>query len=289
MIKEYPHTSKYHYYGYLDLLKKIMINEDKETVDDLFDLQFSLFFNENNINEKQIKILSRLLCRESLEDLLHSTWFLRKKHCSVAMNKNDMREILALARNSKALPSDLSSQSPAYIDWGDSLSATINLNDHLRLIQAVIKPLFIWWVGNITPDIFVLYEKKKALELQINQYENIKLLEAKQPSNISLPFLSLSEIRIKLDADKARLLVIEDRLKKDIKQLITMWKTEPIFNIKISDSLSYIRNVKPQSELLVPIWDILNHIPEKPEYGEKLKEWLLKRSLCLKNDKYLWY
>lgn len=289
MIKESPYTSKYHYYDYLDLLKKIMINEDKKTVDNLFDLQFSLFFNENNINEKKIKILSRLLCRESLEDLLHSTWFLRKKHCSVEMSKDDMHEILALAQIPKTPSSDLSLESPACIDWSNSLSATINLNDHLRLIQAVIKPLFIWWIGNITPDIFALYEKKKALELQITQYENIKLLEEKQPSHINPPFLSLSEIRIKLDADKTRLLIIEDKLKKDIQQLVTIWKTEPIFNIKITNSLDYIKNINPKSELLTPIWDILNRIPNQPEYAKKLKEWLLKRSLCLKNDKFLWY
>ncbi len=32
----------------------------------------------------------------------------------------------------------------------------INIADHARLIQAIIKPIFIWWVEHITPHIFTL-------------------------------------------------------------------------------------------------------------------------------------
>lgn len=44
----------------------------------------------------------------------------------------------------------------------------------------------------------------------------------------------------------------------------------------------------PNSELIKPLWMILNSIPEYPENCQKLKDWLLERELCLKNDEFLW-
>ncbi|MER1962714.1 T3SS regulon anti-activator ExsD family protein, partial [Proteus vulgaris] len=48
------------------------------------------------------------------------------------------------------------------------------------------------------------------------------------------------------------------------------------------------KNVTPSSELIKPLWDILNSIPEHPENCQILKDWLLERELCLKNDNFLW-
>ncbi|MEQ4923313.1 T3SS regulon anti-activator ExsD domain-containing protein [Proteus hauseri] len=278
-------NNKHHYYRDLDLLKRMMVSDNKKTVDDLFNLQFSLFFNNEDINEKQIKILSRLLCREDLDSLLQSTWFLRKKHCSVAMSKKDIRDIIELARIS-SLSSDHSF--PLHINWNDDLDATVNITEHLRLIQAVIKPLFIWWVNHITPQLFSLYETKRELELQINQCNNIKLFEEKQPSNNGDSFLSLDDINIKLDADKIRLILINELLNKDIQLLLNAWKSEPIFTVEIKNTLEYIQAVSPRSEILKPLWVILRSIPEHPENCQKLKNWLLERSLCLNNDNFLW-
>ena len=281
MIKNNQH----HYYRDLDSLKKIMANNDMKTVDNLFNLQFSSFFNDEDVNEKQIKVLSRLLCREDLDSLLQSTWFLRKKHCSVEMSKNDIRDIIELARVS-SLSSDNSL--PLDIKWNDSLDATVNITERLRLIQAVIKPLFIWWVNHIAPQLFSLYEIKRDLELQINQCNNIKLFEEKQPSNNADSFLSLDDINIKLDADKVRLMLIEDLLSKELKILLDAWKIEPIFTVEIKNTREYIQAVYPHSEILKPLWNILKTIPEHHDNCQKLKDWLLERSLCLNNDNFLW-
>lgn len=278
-------NNKDHYYRDLDSLKRMMVSDNKKTVDDLFNLQFSLFFNNEDINEKQIKILSRLLCREDLDSLLQSTWFLRKKYCSVAMSKKDIRDIIELTRIS-SLSADNSF--PLHINWNDDLDATVNITEHLRLIQAVIKPLFIWWVNHITPQLFSLYETKRELESQINQCNNIKLFEKKQPSNNGDSFLSLDDINIKLDADKIRLILINELLNKDIRLLLNAWKTEPIFTVEIKNTLEYIQTVSPRSEILKPLWIILRSIPEHPENCQKLKDWLLERSLCLNNDNFLW-
>ncbi|AYY81569.1 T3SS regulon anti-activator ExsD family protein [Proteus vulgaris] len=290
VIKENTYSIQPHYYNYLALLKKIMVTNDKKTVDRLFSLQFSLHSNGKivtayDINEQQIKILSRILCRESLDSLLQSTWFLRKKYCFVAISKEEIRDIISFARSFHA------EKSPSTItptDWDKSLKATVNINEHMRLIQAVIKPLFIWWVQHITPQLFILYNTKRELELQIKQCENIKSFEEKQLSNKSDSFLSLDDINIKLDADKVRLIVINDLLQKDIQLLINHWNNEPIFNVEINNTLNYIKNVTPSSELIKPLWDILNSIPEHPENCQILKDWLLERELCLKNDNFLW-
>lgn len=264
-----------------------MINEDKKTVDDLFSLQFSLFFIENDVNEKQIKVLSRLLCRKNLDSLLQSRWFLRKKHCSVAIKKEDMHSIIQLEQPSN----DPDALSPTLLEtnWDNALSANINITEPLRLIQAVIKPLFIWWVNHITPQIFAHYETKKALELQINQCENIMLFEKKQLSNSNDPFLSLNDIKMKLETDKSKLIIINNLLEKDIQCLIKEWKNESVFNVEIKNTLAYLQEVTPNSELLKPIWEILKSIPTHPENYVQLKNWLLERSLCLKNDIFLWH
>ncbi len=130
----------------------MMADENKKTVDNLFNLQFSLLITNNDINEKQIKILSRLLCREAVDSLLQSTWFLRKKHCSVPLTKENINAVVNLADKYQSNISD--------INW-NALNAKINIADHARLIQAIIKPIFIWWVEHITPHIFTLYEIKK--------------------------------------------------------------------------------------------------------------------------------
>ncbi|MCT8231781.1 T3SS regulon anti-activator ExsD domain-containing protein [Proteus terrae] len=290
MIKENTYSTKAHYYDYLALLKKIMAPNNEETVDNLFNLQFSFHSNENivtayDVNEQQIKILSRVLCRESLDSLLQSTWFLRKKYCFVVISKEEVRDVINFAHLFHAEQSH-PTITPA--DWDKSLRATVNINEHMRLIQAVIKPLFIWWAQHITPQLFTLYETKRELELQIKQCENIKSFEEKQLSNKSVPFLSLDDINIKLNADKVRLIVINDLLQKDIQLLLDNWKNEPIFNIEINNTLDYIQKITPNSELIKPLWTILNSIPECPENCQKLKDWLLERELCLKNDEFLW-
>ncbi|WP_337154937.1 T3SS regulon anti-activator ExsD domain-containing protein [Proteus terrae] len=290
MIKENTYSTKVHYYDYLALLKKIMAPNNEETVDNLFDLQFSFHSNENivtayDVNEQQIKILSRVLCRESLDSLLQSTWFLRKKYCFVVISKEEVRDVIGFAHTFHA-EQPHSTITPA--DWDKSLRATVNINEHMRLIQAVIKPLFIWWAQHITPQLFTLYETKRELELQIKQCENIKSFEEKQLSNKSDPFLSLDDINIKLNADKVRLIVINNLLQKDIQLLLDNWKNEPIFNVEINNTLDYIQKTTPSSELIKPLWEILNSIPEHPENCQKLKNWLLERELCLKNDEFLW-
>ncbi|HEK0786687.1 TPA: T3SS regulon anti-activator ExsD domain-containing protein [Proteus mirabilis] len=290
VIKENIYSTKAHYYDYLALLKKIMAPSNEKTVDDLFNLQFSLQSNKNtvtacDINEPQIKILSRILCRESLDSLLQSTWFLRKKYCFVMISKEDIRDVISFA-HSFHVEQPHSALTPA--DWDKLLSATININEHMRLIQAVIKPLFIWWAQHITPQLFTLYDTKRELELQIKQCENIKSFEEKQLSNKSDSFLSLDDINIKLNADKVRLIVIDDLLQKDIQLLLDNWKNEPIFNVEINNTLDYIQNITPNSELIKPLWEILNSIPENPENCQKLKDWLLERELCLRNDEFLW-
>ncbi|MCM2367070.1 MULTISPECIES: T3SS regulon anti-activator ExsD domain-containing protein [Proteus] len=290
MIKENTYSTKVHYYDYLALLKKIMAPNNEETVDNLFDLQFSFHSNENivtayDVNEQQIKILSRVLCRESLDSLLQSTWFLRKKYCFVVISKEEVRDVIGFAHTFHA-EQPHSTITPA--DWDKSLRATVNINEHMRLIQAVIKPLFIWWAQHITPQLFTLYETKRELELQIKQCENIKSFEEKQLSNKSDPFLSLDDINIKLNADKVRLIVINNLLQKDIQLLLDNWKSEPIFNVEINNTLDYIQKTTPSSELIKPLWEILNSIPEHPENCQKLKNWLLERELCLKNDEFLW-
>ncbi|MFL7770787.1 T3SS regulon anti-activator ExsD domain-containing protein [Proteus terrae] len=290
MIKENTYSTKVHYYDYLTLLKKIMAPNNEETVDNLFDLQFSFHSNENivtayDVNEQQIKILSRVLCRESLDSLLQSTWFLRKKYCFVVISKEEVRDVIGFAHTFHA-EQPHSTITPA--DWDKSLRATVNINEHMRLIQAVIKPLFIWWAQHITPQLFTLYETKRELELQIKQCENIKSFEEKQLSNKSDPFLSLDDINIKLNADKVRLIVINNLLQKDIQLLLDNWKSEPIFNVEINNTLDYIQKTTPSSELIKPLWEILNSIPEHPENCQKLKNWLLERELCLKNDEFLW-
>ncbi|WP_331274196.1 T3SS regulon anti-activator ExsD domain-containing protein [Proteus terrae] len=290
MIKENTYSTKVHYYDYLALLKKIMAPNNEETVDNLFDLQFSFHSNENivtayDVNEQQIKILSRVLCRESLDSLLQSTWFLRKKYCFVVISKEEVRDVIGFAHTFHA-EQPHSTITPA--DWDKSLRATVNINEHMRLIQAVIKPLFIWWAQHITPQLFTLYETKRELELQIKQCENIKSFEEKQLSNKSDPFLSLDDINIKLNADKVRLIVINNLLQKDIQLLLDNWKSEPIFNVEINNTLDYIQKTTPSSELIKPLWEILNSIPEHPENCQKLKDWLLERELCLKNDEFLW-
>ncbi|MCT8263672.1 T3SS regulon anti-activator ExsD family protein [Proteus terrae] len=290
MIKENTYSTKAHYYDYLALLKKIMAPNNEETVDNLFNLQFSFHSNENivtayDVNEQQIKILSRVLCRESLDSLLQSTWFLRKKYCFVVISKEEVRDVINFAHSFHA-EQPHSTITPA--DWDKSLRATVNINEHMRLIQAVIKPLFIWWAQHITPQLFTLYETKRELELQIKQCENIKSFEEKQLSNKSDPFLSLDDINIKLNADKVRLIVINDLLQKDIQLLLDNWKNEPIFNVEINNTLDYIQKIMPNSELIKPLWMILNSIPEYPENCQKLKDWLLERELCLKNDEFLW-
>ncbi|WP_308340508.1 T3SS regulon anti-activator ExsD domain-containing protein [Proteus terrae] len=290
MIKENTYSTKVHYYDYLALLKKIMAPNNEETVDNLFDLQFSFHSNENivtayDVNEQQIKILSRVLCRESLDSLLQSTWFLRKKYCFVVISKEEVRDVIGFAHTFHA-EQPHSTITPA--DWDKSLRATVNINEHMRLIQAVIKPLFIWWAQHITPQLFTLYETKRELELQIKQCENIKSFEEKQLSNKSDPFLSLDDINIKLNADKVRLIVINNLLQKDIQLLLDNWKSEPIFNVEINNTLDYIQKTTPSSELIKSLWEILNSIPEHPENCQKLKNWLLERELCLKNDEFLW-
>ncbi|WP_350445566.1 T3SS regulon anti-activator ExsD domain-containing protein [Proteus terrae] len=290
MIKENTYSTKVHYYDYLALLKKIMAPNNEETVDNLFDLQFSFHSNENivtayDVNEQQIKILSRVLCRESLDSLLQSTWFLRKKYCFVVISKEEVRDVIGFAHTFHA-EQPHSTITPA--DWDKSLRATVNINEHMRLIQAVIKPLFIWWAQHITPQLFTLYETKRELELQIKQCENIKSFEEKQLSNKSDPFLSLDDINIKLNADKVRLIVINNLLQKDIQLILDNWKSEPIFNVEINNTLDYIQKTTPSSELIKPLWEILNSIPEHPENCQKLKNWLLERELCLKNDEFLW-
>lgn len=290
VIKENKHTPQAHYYDYLALLKKMMATSDKKTVDDLFDLQFSLQSNKNgdtecDVNAHQIKILSRVLCRESLDNLLQSTWFLRKKYCFVDITKEEIRDVVGFA-NSFHTQQANSTLTP--MDWDKSLRATVNINEHMRLIQAVIKPLFIWWVQHITPQLFTLYKTKRELESQIKQCENIKSFERKQLSNTSDSFLSLDDINIKLNADKVRLIVINDLLQKDIKLLLENWKNEPVFNLEINNTLDYIQGVTPHSELIKPLWNILNSIPENPENCQSLKIWLLERDLCLKNDEFLW-
>ncbi len=290
VIKENTYSTKAHYYDYLALLKKIMAPNNEETVDNLFNLQFSFHSNENivtayDVNEQQIKILSRVLCRESLDSLLQSTWFLRKKYCFVVISKKEVRDVINFAHSFHA-EQPHSTITPA--DWDKSLRATVNINEHMRLIQAVIKPLFIWWAQHITPQLFTLYETKRELELQIKQCENIKSFEEKQLSNKSDPFLSLDDINIKLNADTVRLIVINDLLQKDIQLLLDNWKNEPIFNVEINSTLDYIQKIMPNSELIKPLWMILNRIPEYPENCQKLKDWLLERELCLKNDEFLW-
>lgn len=290
VIKENIYSTKAHYYDHLTLLKKIMAPNNEKTVDDLFDLQFSFRSNESittacDVNEQQIKILSRVLCRESLDSLLQSTWFLRKKYCFVVISKEEIRDVIGFAHSFHTEQSH-STITPA--DWDKSLKATVNINEHMRLIQAVIKPLFIWWAQHITPQLFTLYDTKRELELQIKQCENIKSFEGKQLSNKSDSFLSLDDINIKLNADKVRLIVIDDLLQKDIQLLLDNWKNEPIFNVEISNTLDYIQKITPNSELIKPLWKILNSIPEHPENCQKLKDWLLERELCLKNDEFLW-
>ncbi|HDT2999292.1 TPA: T3SS regulon anti-activator ExsD family protein [Proteus mirabilis] len=280
VIKRQANTSKYQYYRYFNLLKKMMADENKKTVDNLFNLQFSSLITNNDINEKQIKILYRLLCREAVDSLLQSTWFLRKKYCSVPLTKENINAVVNLADKYQSNISD--------INW-NALNAKINISDHTRFIQAIIKPIFIWWVEHITPHIFTLYEIKKDLEYQINQCENIKLFEEKEPSNIAYSFLSLEDIKTKLEADKARIVVIDDLLKKDIKLIIESWEKEPVFNKKINNTLAYLRNTQPHSELLQPLWDILMTIPQQPENCKKLKNWLVEHSLCLINDEFMWH
>ncbi|MBG2990066.1 T3SS regulon anti-activator ExsD family protein [Proteus mirabilis] len=280
VIKRQANTSKYQYYRYFNLLKKMMADENKKTVDNLFNLQFSSLITNNDINEKQIKILYRLLCREAVDSLLQSTWFLRKKYCSVPLTKDNINAVVNLADKYQSNISD--------INW-NALNAKINISDHARFIQAIIKPIFIWWVEHITPHIFRLYEIKKDLEYQINQCENIKLFEEKEPSNIAYSFLSLEDIKTKLEADKARIVVIDDLLKKDIKLIIESWEKEPVFNKKINNTLAYLRNTQPHSELLQPLWDILMTIPQQPENCKKLKNWLVEHSLCLINDEFMWH
>ncbi|MBG6015415.1 T3SS regulon anti-activator ExsD family protein [Proteus mirabilis] len=280
VIKRQANTSKYQYYRYFNLLKKMMADENKKTVDNLFNLQFSSLITNNDINEKQIKILYRLLCREAVDSLLQSTWFLRKKYCSVPLTKENINAVVNLANKYQSNISD--------INW-NALNAKINISDHARFIQAIIKPIFIWWVEHITPHIFTLYEIKKDLEYQINQCENIKLFEEKEPSNIAYSFLSLEDIKTKLEADKARIVVIDDLLKKDIKLIIESWEKEPVFNKKINNTLAYLRNTQPHSELLQPLWDILMTIPQQPENCKKLKNWLVEHSLCLINDEFMWH
>ncbi|MTS88214.1 T3SS regulon anti-activator ExsD domain-containing protein [Proteus mirabilis] len=280
VIKRQANTSKYQYYRYFNLLKKMMADENKKTVDNLFNIQFSSLITNNDINEKQIKILYRLLCREAVDSLLQSTWFLRKKYCSVPLTKDNINAVVNLADKYQSNISD--------INW-NALNAKINISDHTRFIQAIIKPIFIWWVEHITPHIFTLYEIKKDLEYQINQCENIKLFEEKEPSNIAYSFLSLEDIKTKLEADKARIVVIDDLLKKDIKLIIESWEKEPVFNKKINNTLAYLRNTQPHSELLQPLWDILMTIPQQPENCKKLKNWLVEHSLCLINDEFMWH
>lgn len=290
VIKKNKHTPQAHYYDYLALLKKMMANNNKETVDKLFDLQFSFRSNENivtacDVNEQQIKILTRVLCRESLDNLLQSAWFLRKKYCFVDITKEEIRDIVDVARSFHTQQAH-STLTP--MDWDKSLRATVNINEHMRLIQAVIKPLFIYWVQHLTPQLFTLYETQRELESQIKQCENIKSFESKQLSNTSDSFLSLDDINIKLNSDKVRLIVINDLLQKDITLLLESWKNEPVFNIEINNTLDYIQGVTPCSELIKSLWEILNSIPEHPENCQKLKDWLLERELCLKNDEFLW-
>ncbi|HDT0722087.1 TPA: T3SS regulon anti-activator ExsD family protein [Proteus mirabilis] len=280
VIKRQANTSKYQYYRYFNLLKKMMADENKKTVDNLFNLQFSSLITNNDINEKQIKILYRLLCREAVDSLLQSTWFLRKKYCSVPLTKENINAVVNLTDKYQSNISD--------INW-NALNAKINISDHARFIQAIIKPIFIWWVEHITPHIFTLYEIKKDLEYQINQCENIKLFEEKEPSNIASSFLSLEDIKTKLEADKARIVVIDDLLKKDIKLIIEAWEKEPIFNKKINNTLAYLQNTQPHSELLQPLWDILMTIPQQPQNCKKLKNWLVEHSLCLINDEFVWH
>ncbi|WP_099074853.1 T3SS regulon anti-activator ExsD domain-containing protein [Proteus alimentorum] len=283
-------NTKAHYYDYLTLLKKIMAPNNEKTVDNLFDLQFSFRSNENivttcDVNEQQIKILARVLCRESLDSLLQSTWFLRKKYCFVVISKEEIRDVIDFA-HSFHVKQPHTTITPA--DWDKSLKATVNINEHMRLIQSVIKPLFIWWVRHITPQLFTFYDTKRELELQIKQCENIKSFEEKQLSNKNDPFLSLDDINIKLNTDKIRLIVIDDLLQKDVQLLINNWKNEPIFNVEINNSLDYIQKITPNSELIKPLWAILNSIPKHPENCQKLKNWLLAREICLKNDEFLW-
>lgn len=291
VIIENNFNPQIHYYDYLDLLRKMLATQDKETVDNLFNLQFSLFFNKDIVsdyqetNNHQIKILSRFIYRESLDNLLQSTWFLRKKHCFVAISKEDIRHIITLKHISNLeTPNAIFSAN----DWDEKLKATVILPLHFRLIQVVIKPLFIWWVKQVTPQIFPLYETKRILELQIKQFENIKLFEKKQLSNSDDSFLSLEKINAKLESDKSKLIIINELLQKEGKLLIEHWKNEPVFNVEINNTLNYIQNVTPHSELIKPLWKILNSIPEHPENCQKLKDWLLERELCLKNDEFLW-
>ncbi|WP_239506318.1 T3SS regulon anti-activator ExsD domain-containing protein, partial [Proteus mirabilis] len=98
----------------------MMADENKKTVDNLFNLQFSLLITNNDINEKQIKILSRLLCREAVDSLLQSTWFLRKKHCSVPLTKENINAVVNLADKYQSNISD--------INW-NALNAKINIAD----------------------------------------------------------------------------------------------------------------------------------------------------------------
>lgn len=291
VIIENNFNPQIHYYDYLDLLRKMLATQDKETVDNLFNLQFSLFFNKDIVskyqetNNHQIKILSRFIYRESLDNLLRSTWFLRKKHCFVPISKEDIRHIITLKHISNLeTPNAIFSVN----DWDEKLKAKVILSLHFRLIQVVIKPLFIWWVKQVTPQIFPLYETKRILELQIKQFNNIKLFEKKQPSYSDDSFLSLEQIDAKLESDKSKLLAINELLQKEGQLLIEHWKNEPIFNVEINNTLDYIRKTTPNSELIKPLWNILNSIPEHPENCKKLKDWLLERELCLKNDEYLW-
>ncbi len=79
--------------------------------------------------------------------------------------------------------------------------------------------------------------------------------------------------------------MIDDLLKKDIKLVIEAWEKEPVFNKKINNTLEYLQNTQPHSELLQPLWDILITIPQHPENWQKTKTLASKNTLlCLINE-----
>ena len=227
------------------------------------------------LSGRQLKLLRRLLYRASLDQLLRSRWLQRRVNRGVSVTREDMRNILHLARRRN-------------VNWDGLLPERINLGSCESMVAFVLVPVLQWWESQY--DEVAVTGGCDLARLQVH-FQQLRAHEAfwrqalaVAPESSRVQLEGAGQRQLKVRSEIASLVSRLEALSHWSRQSWTHWE-RGMEHYLASGQLGAFH---PVPLVLAPFWEALESLGTDTQAMEAVRTWLYERDLCREQDHLYW-
>lgn len=234
-----------------------------------------LFNRYAGLSGRQLQLLRRLLHRVPLDQLLRSRWLQRRVNWGLSVTREEMRNILDLARH-KA------------VDWDGLLAERINLGSCESMVAFVLVPVLQWWESRrdevaVTGGCGLAQLKVHFQQLRAHEaFWRQALAVAPESSRVQLEGAGQRQLMAR--SEITRLVSRLEALSRWSRQSWSGWE-RGMEHYLASGQLDAFH---PVPLVLAPFWEALESLGKDTQAVEAVRTWLYERDLCRAQDHLYW-